>query len=208
MSKDKVLLGFVMFPGFTGLDLIGPHEILSRSETKCLFVAKTLEPVISDRNVRVLPDVTFAGCPNLDVLIVPGGPGQTPAMEDAELLSFLVAQSTQARFAASVCTGTLLLAQAGLLRDRKAATHWLAREELLRLGGIPSDERVTWDGKFLSGAGVSAGIDMALSLVTVLFGPEEAQRIQLAIEYDPQPPFDTGSPEKAPEDLVNKLRST
>jgi transcriptional regulator GlxA family with amidase domain len=206
MNADELVAGFVLFPGFTGLDLVGPHEVLSRSGLRCLFVAGNLEPVTSERNVRLLPDETFATCRQVDVLVVPGGPGQTPAMENRELIGFVARQSAGARWTASVCTGALLLAQAGVLRGRPATTHWLARKELQRLGAVPRSDRVVWDGRVVTAAGVSAGIDMALALVAALRGPEEAQRIQLAIEYDPQPPFATGAPEKAPAAIVEQLR--
>jgi cyclohexyl-isocyanide hydratase len=206
MHEESLLVGFVLFPGFTGLDLVGPHEVLSRCGCRCLFVANDREPVVSDRKLRVLPDVTFATCPPLDVLVVPGGPGQTPAMENEELIPFLARQSKQAWWTVSVCTGALLLAQAGVLRGRRATTHWLAMKELERLGAIPCNARVVWDRSIVTGAGVSAGIDLALSLVAVLRGPVEAQRIQLAIEYDPQPPFNAGTPDKAPVAIVEQLR--
>lgn len=207
MAEDELLVGFVLYPGFTGLDLVGPHEVLARCGCRCLFAAADLAPVESERQLRVLPDVTFAACPPLHVLVVPGGPGQTPAMRNQELIQFLARQSQQARWTVSVCTGALLLAQAGVLKGRRATTHWLAMKELERLGAVPIKSRVVWDGSLVSGAGVSAGIDLALALVAVLRGPAEAQRIQLAIEYDPQPPFDAGSPDKAPVPLVAHLRA-
>jgi cyclohexyl-isocyanide hydratase len=210
MPEDDLLVGFVLYPGFTGLDLVGPHEVLARCGCRCLFVAASLEPVVSERQLRVLPDVTFADCPPLNVLVVPGGPGQTPAMRNQELIAFLARQSQKARWTVSVCTGALLLAQAGVLRGRRATTHWLAMKELQRLGAVPIKSRVVWDwdGSLVSGAGVSAGIDLALALVAMLRGPGEAQRIQLAIEYDPQPPFNAGTPDKAPAAIVEQLRAS
>jgi transcriptional regulator GlxA family with amidase domain len=206
MPEEDLLVGFVLFPGFTGLDLVGPHEVLVRSGSRCLFVANSLEPVASERQLRVLPDVTFAHCPPLNILVVPGGPGQTPAMDNQDLIQFLARQSQQARWTVSVCTGALLLAQAGVLRGRRATTHWLAMKELERLGAVAVKARVVRDASIVTGAGVSAGIDLALSLVAMLRGPAEAQRIQLAIEYDPQPPFDAGAPDKAPAPIVEQLR--
>jgi transcriptional regulator GlxA family with amidase domain len=206
MDDHEKTIGFVLYPGFTGLDLIGPHEVLARCGWRCLFVAADLEPVTSDRQVRVLPDTTFATCPPLDILVVPGGPGQAAAMEDRVLIAFLAEQSVRVDWTVSVCTGALLLARAGVLRGRRATSHWLALGELRRLGAIPTPGRVVWDGPVVTGAGVSAGIDLALSLVAMLRGPEEAQRIQLAIEYDPQPPFDAGAPGKAPAGIVERLR--
>jgi cyclohexyl-isocyanide hydratase len=200
-------LGIVLFPRFTGLDVVGPHEVLSRCPGyRCVFVAKTLTAVESDRRLRLLPDETFASCPPLDILLVPGGPGQSDVMDDAELLEFLTRQSRHAQWTVSVCTGSLLLAKAGALAGKRATTHWLAREELARLGAIAVADRVVWDGNLVSGAGVSAGIDLALAFVAAEHGVEAAQAIQLQIEYDPQPPFDVGAPEKAPPALVERLR--
>jgi cyclohexyl-isocyanide hydratase len=207
-SDNRLLTGFVVFPGFTALDLIGPHEVIVRGNTECVLAAATLDAVLSKDGIRIVPDVTFDACPQLDVLVVPGGPGQEAAQTDSALLSFLTRQSAGARLTASVCTGALLLAGAGLLKGRRATTHWLAMEELARLGAIPCNERLVWDHPFVTAAGVSAGIDMALSLVAVLDGATAAQRIQLAIQYDPHPPFTSGSPDTAPQEVVQQLRST
>jgi cyclohexyl-isocyanide hydratase len=207
-GSAELLAGFVLFPGFTGLDLVGPHEILVRSTARCLLVGHTLEAVNSNHGLRILPDLTFSTCPQLDVLIVPGGPGQEKAMQDDELIGFIARQSAGATWTASVCTGALLLAKAGVLTQRPATTHWLAMHELARLGALPVRKRVVWDGRVVTGAGVSAGIDMAISLISAIYGPDSARQIQLAIEYDPEPPFNAGSPEKAPKEIVDRLRST
>jgi cyclohexyl-isocyanide hydratase len=206
-DKD-LLIGFVLFPGFTALDLVGPHEVLVRTAGKCVLAAHTLQLVRSNHGLSVLPDLTFGECPDLDVLVVPGGPGQEQAMKDDELIEFIQKQSAKALYTASVCTGALLLARAGVLTGKNATTHWLAMNELLEFGVLPIQERVVWDGRFITGAGVSSGIDMALSLVSRIYGTETAQQIQLAIEYDPEPPFTAGSPDKAPKQIVDHLRST
>jgi cyclohexyl-isocyanide hydratase len=201
-------VGFVLFPGFTGLDLVAPHEVLVRAPTECLLVAETLAMIYSDRGLKLEPDVTFDECPPLDLLFVPGGPGQTSAMDNPNLIGFLVKRASQAKVVASVCTGTLLLAQAGIAKGRRASTHWLAKEELARLGAIPVNQRVVRDGNLYTAAGVTSGLDLALVLVEDLFGTREAQRITLQIEYDPQPPHDVGSPGKASQELVDLLKST
>jgi len=206
-AEQRDNLGMVLFPGFTALDLVGPLEVLSRSRTRCILVAKDAGPVESDRGLRILPDATLEACPRLDALFVPGGPGQTPAMEDQALISFIARRHAEARWTASVCTGALLLARAGVLAGRRATTHWLAMEELGRLGAIPTRARIVEDGNVITGAGVSAGIDLALALVARWQGEAAARRIQLAIEYDPQPPFDSGSPERAPDEIVQELRA-
>jgi transcriptional regulator GlxA family with amidase domain len=207
-DEPKILIGFVLFDGFTGLDLIGPHEVLARLDSRCVLVANNLEPVSSSHGLRVLPDLTFSTCAQLDVLVVPGGPGQEQAMYNEELISFVARQSAKSRWTASVCTGALLLARAGLLMQRHATTHWLAMDELHRLGAIATNKRVVWEDPVVTAAGVSAGIDMALQLASTLAGQQAAQRIQLAIEYDPEPPFDAGSPDNAPKEVVDHLRST
>ena len=207
-KPEGLLAGFVLFPDFTGLDLVGPHEVLVRSAARCVLLARTLEPVRSNHGLRVLPDSTFAGCSQLDVLVVPGGPGQERAMQDEELIGFIAQQSAGTAWTAAVCTGALLAARAGVLTGRRATTHWLAMNELARLGAIPVHERVVRDGRIITGAGVSAGVDMALTLVAHLYGEEAAQQIQLAIEYDPDPPFAAGSPRRAPKQIVDRLRST
>lgn len=206
MDQRECVIGFLLFPSVTALDVVGPYEILVRSGARCLLVAANKRPVECDRGMRLVPEETLASCPTLQVLVVPGGPGQSAAMADDELLSFVRRMSSGARWTASVCTGALLLAGAGLLEGRAATTHWLAMDELRRLGARPSGERVVWDDNFVTSAGVSAGIDMALALVGRMFGEELAQRIQLAIEYDPQPPYEAGSTETSPQSVVAYLR--
>jgi cyclohexyl-isocyanide hydratase len=200
--------GIVMFPGFTGLDLIGPHEVLARTSLTCLLIAANVAPVRSDRGLHLVPDVDFANAPPLDVLVVPGGPGQSPGMDDPALISFIRERAAKARWVLGVCTGTLLLAQAGVVRGRPATTHWLAMEELGRLGAEATQRRVVWSDNIITGAGVSSGIDAALELVARIFGNEEAERVQLAIEYDPQPPFGSGHPSRARPELIDLLKST
>ncbi|MGH9390987.1 MAG: DJ-1/PfpI family protein, partial [Vicinamibacteria bacterium] len=154
----------------------------------------------------IVPEATFESAPPLDVLVVPGGPGQIDQMENEKFLGFLRRAGEKARIVSSVCTGALLLAKAGFLDGKRATTHWLARDALAKLGAKPVRDRVVRDVNVVTGAGVSAGIDFALRLVAELEGENVAQAIQLAIEYDPQPPFDVGSPEKAPPALVAALR--
>lgn len=202
-------VGFIVYPGFTALDLVGPYEVLSRldTDTRCLIVARQAELVASERGLSVHADTSFASCPQLDVLVVPGGPGQSAMMDDEALRDFIRTQAAGARFIAGVCTGVLLLAAAGLLQRRRATTHWLALDELGKYGAIVTRERVVWDEHFITGAGVSAGIDLALELAGAIAGVETAQRIQLAIEYDPRPPFNTGNPRTAPASMVEQLKS-
>jgi transcriptional regulator GlxA family with amidase domain len=206
-ALSSLRVGCVVYPGVTALDLVGPHEVLMRTDAQCVVVARRLEPVVCNGGLRLIPDHTFSACPPLDVLLVPGGPGQTPAMDDAELIGFLTERAAQARWTAAVCTGSLLLGRAGVLRGRAATTHWLAMAELEQWGARATRRRVVRDGPVVPGAGFSAGLDLALWLVSALAGREEAQRVQLAIEYDPHPPFDSGAPEKAPSHIVQLLRA-
>lgn len=207
VPQGRPTIGFLAFPGVTALDLVGPYEVLARLPITTLVVAATREAVRTDRGLNLIPDVDFDDCPALDVLVVPGGPGQTQACQDESLLSFVRDRSAAAQTVASICTGALIVATAGPLRGRRAATHWLARAELRRMGAIPVPERVVRDGKFLSSGGVSAGIDSALTLAAELMGTEAAQAVQLSIEYDPAPPFTAGSPATAPPHIVDRLRA-
>jgi cyclohexyl-isocyanide hydratase len=209
VSAAELTAGIVVFPGYTGLDVIGPHEVLVRTSLKVLLIAASTAPVASDRGLLLVPDVDFAHAPPLDLLVVPGGPGQTPGMDDPALIGFITARAASARWVLGVCTGSLLLAQAGVLDQRPATTHWLAMEELGRLGAVPTQRRFVWSAdNVLTGAGVSSGIDAALELVARVFGTEEAERVQLSIEYDPQPPMACGHPSRARPELVERLKST
>ena len=200
-------VGMVLFPGLTQLDLTGAYEVLARMpDTRVHLVASSLDPVRSEWGLTILPDVTFADAPALDVLCVPGGWGVNARLDDEELLTFLRARAEHARYVTSVCSGALLLGAAGLLRGYRATTHWLSLELLPLLGAEAVRERVVRDRNRITGAGVTAGIDFGLALAAELFGPAAAQRIQLAIEYAPAPPFDSGSPDTAPDDIRDTLR--
>lgn len=200
-------IGFLVYPRHTPLDLVGPWEVLSRvPQARSHLIWTRPGPVQAYRQMEIIATIAFEDVPKLDVLLIPGGPGQLALMKHTSLLEFLRTQARTATWVCSVCTGSLLLAQAGLLKGRKAATHWLARDTLKSLGAKLSDERYVIDGKFATSAGVSAGIDLALELVRRIAGEDCAKTIQLEIEYDPKPPFDCGSPDKAPADIVKRLR--
>ncbi len=200
-------IGMLIFPRLTQLDMTGPYEVLARlPDTKIHLVARTLEPVTTDRGMQIVPTVTYETCPPLDVIMVPGGPGQQDLMEDEVVLSFLRQQAGSAKYVTSVCTGSLVLGAAGLLKGKRATCHWNALEHLKLLGAIPVSEKVVIDGNIVTGAGVTSGIDFALTLAAILEGEQMAREIQLGIEYDPEPPFDSGSPKTAPRELVETLR--
>ncbi|WP_329596732.1 DJ-1/PfpI family protein [Streptomyces pseudovenezuelae] len=202
-------IAVVLFDRFTALDAVGPYETLGRlPDAETVFVAEQTGPVRTDTgNLAITADRTLAEVPSPDIVIVPGGPGQTPQMENSALLDWLRAADATSTWTTSVCTGSLLLAAAGLLRGRRATSHWLALDFLKQFGAEPTGERVVFDGKYVTGAGVSAGIDMGLTLLGRIAGDEHAQAVQLLTEYDPQPPYDAGSPEKAPAHLVEEFRS-
>ncbi|MFG2796065.1 DJ-1/PfpI family protein [Streptomyces pseudovenezuelae] len=202
-------IAVVLFDRFTALDAVGPYETLGRlPDAETVFVAEQTGPVRTDTgNLAITADRTLAEVPSPDIVIVPGGPGQTPQMENSALLDWLRAADATSTWTTSVCTGSLLLAAAGLLRGRRATSHWLALDFLKQFGAEPTGERVVFDGKYVTGAGVSAGIDMGLTLLGRIAGDEHARAVQLLTEYDPQPPYDAGSPEKAPAHLVEEFRS-
>ncbi|MFJ9723773.1 DJ-1/PfpI family protein [Streptomyces sp. NPDC101209] len=202
-------IAIVLFDGFTALDAVGPYETLGRlPDSETVFVAERTGPVRTDNALLALTaDRTLAEEPRPDVVVVPGGPGQTGQMDNGALLDWIRAADDTSAWTTSVCTGSLLLAAAGLLRGRRATSHWLALEELKRFGAEPTGERVVTDGKYVTAAGVSSGIDMGLALVGRIAGDFVAQAVQLGIEYDPRPPYDAGAPQKAPADVVELLRS-
>ncbi|KAA6099911.1 DJ-1/PfpI family protein [Pantoea dispersa] len=200
-------IGLLLFPALTQLDLTGPFEVFARApDTKVHLIWKNLELVVSDRGMAIQPTTTFDTCPALDIICIPGGPGQINLMEDEEVLSFIRAKSKQAKLVTSVCTGSLVLGAAGLLEGYKATTHWASLDQLALLGAEPVNERVVRDRNRITGAGVTSGIDFALSVVSEMFGPNIAQNIQLHMEYDPAPPFDCGSPRSASEEQLKKAQ--
>jgi cyclohexyl-isocyanide hydratase len=197
----------LLFPRLTQLDLTGPYEMFARAPgAKVHLIWKTLEPVASDRGLAIVPTTTFDDCPKLDLICVPGGPGQVDLMEDNETLGFLQHVATQAQWITSVCTGSLLLGAAGLLQGYRATSHWAALDQLALLGAEPVSERVVRDRNRITGAGVTSGIDFALTVIAGLYGDDIAQQIQLQMEYDPQPPFAMGSPRSASPEFVAAAR--
>jgi cyclohexyl-isocyanide hydratase len=200
-------IGLLLFPGMTQIDFAGPYEVFARlPDTVVHVVAKTADPVRTERGLVLVPTVTCEACPQLDVLVVPGGPGQQLLMDDEEVLAFLRRQAPQAKYVTSVCTGALVLGAAGLLRGYRATTHWLSLPLIELFGATAVDERVVIDGNRMTGGGCTAGIDFALRLAAILHGETVAQQIQLQLEYSPDPPFQSGSPATAPADLVEKVR--
>lgn len=191
-------IGFLMYDHVTQLDATGPAQVLSQLPgARIHMVAKSKGPVMTDAGFALLPTDTFDECPDLDVICVPGGPGQLTAMQDAPTLAFLQRQGNTARYVTSVCSGALLLGAAGLLKGYKSACHWAFIDRLPMFGAEPVAARIVRDRNRMSGGGVTAGIDFGLALAAEIAGEDAAKRIQLFLEYDPAPPFDAGSPAKA-----------
>jgi cyclohexyl-isocyanide hydratase len=208
MSAQPFHVGLLIFPEITQLDMTGPYEVFTKLPgAKVHLVWKSLEPITAGGGMRILPTTTYADCPPLDVVCVPGGAGMNPLLEDEETLAFLRRQAASARWVTSVCTGALVLGAAGLLRGKRATTHWMSHEMLTAFGATPVHERVVVDGNVVTGGGVTAGIDFALTIAAETFGEEVAKAAQLAIEYAPAPPFDAGLPEGAGAALVAKARA-
>jgi cyclohexyl-isocyanide hydratase len=198
--------GFVIFNNITQLDFTGPLQVLHRlPDSQVHIIAATLDPVISDCGLALVPTMTFADCPQLDLICVPGGFGVEAVMADRSAIDFIRAQAAGARYVTSVCTGAFVLGTAGLLKGKKATTHWAYHPMLAQVDAIPTGGRVVRDGNIFTGGGVTAGIDFALTIVAEIAGRHVAQGIQLSIEYDPAPPFDSGTPNKAPGDILARL---
>ena len=200
-------IGFLLFPQLQQLDLTGPYDVLaSLPDVKVQLIWKDLVPVTASTGLMLKPSVTFDDCPALDVICIPGGSGVGPLMEDDETLDFIRGQAANARYVTSVCTGALVLGAAGLLKGKRATTHWAYHDLLTPLGAIAVKDRVVRDGNLLTGGGITAGIDFALTLAAELFDKDMAQLVQLQLEYAPAPPFASGSPETAPGSVLEQAR--
>lgn len=199
----EIQIGLLIFPRMTQLDMTGPFEVFARiPNAKVHLVWKRIEPVPSDTGLMILPSTTLDDCPKLDVICVPGGPGQIDLMEDAEVIEFVRRQGEQARYVTSVCTGALVLGAAGLLRGYQAATHWASMDNLEHFGAQAVATRVCTDRNRITGGGVTAGIDFGLVVAGILANQAVAEKIQLYMEYNPAPPFDAGSPDTASPEVL------
>lgn len=200
-------IGILVFPGVQQLDLTGPYEVFaSLPEAKVHLIWKDRSAIMSATGLVLGPTMIFADCPALDVLCVPGGGGVNALLEDAEVLGFVRNQARHARYLTSVCTGSLVLGAAGLLKGRRATTHWLSHDFLERFGASPVHARVVRDGNLITAGGVTAGIDFGLTVVAELVGQAEAEAIQLGLEYAPEPPFAAGTPEQAPAAVLGTVK--
>jgi transcriptional regulator GlxA family with amidase domain len=208
MMPGPVRVAIPLFERFTALDAVGPFDVLSRlPEAEVRFLAAEPGPKTTENGMlTMLADTALVELPNPDVVVVPGGIGTRALLDDEELLGWIRGAHESSTWTTSVCTGALLLGAAGVLEGLEATTHWLELDTLARFGARPTSRRVVEQGKVITAAGVSAGIDMALLLAARLAGEDTAKAIQLMIEYDPQPPFDAGSTQKAPPELVERIR--
>jgi len=199
-------IGLLIFPDITQLDMTGPYEVFIKfPDARVHLIWKTRDPITVAGGMQILPSTTYADCPPLDIICVPGGAGMNPLLTDDETLAFLRTQARTAKYVTSVCTGSLVLGAAGLLKGKRATTHWMSHSMLSEFGATPVQERVVRDGNIFTGGGVTAGIDFALTLAAEVAGPEAAKKIQLGIEYNPAPPFDAGSPAGAGRDLADAV---
>ena len=200
-------IGLVIFPKVTQLDLTGPVQVFSSVPgAKVHLIWKRIEPVPSDSVLTLTPTTTFADCPQCDVICVPGGTGTDDMVNDAEMLDFLRRQAIAAKYITSVCTGSLVLGAAGLLTGYRATTHWTAIDLLAQFGATPAKTRVCVDRNRITGGGVTAGIDFALTLVSIMVDRQTAEMIQLRLEYNPAPPFNSGSPDTAPPEILALMK--
>ncbi|WP_414449697.1 DJ-1/PfpI family protein [Burkholderia sp. 22PA0099] len=205
LAPQTQTAGLLLFPDMTQLDLTGPLEVLGRLPGwRVEIVAPSRAPVRTDKGLVIQPDADFAGASAYDLFVVPGGPGTDEAMLDPRIVGFVRERALAAKYIFGICTGSLLLGAAGLLNGRRSGGHWQARDLLSRFGAIPSDERLTIDGNLYTSGGVTAGIDMALRVAAEVAGEDVAQQIQLQIEYDPEPPFQAGTPFVAPRAIVER----
>ncbi|WP_287899061.1 DJ-1/PfpI family protein [Arthrobacter sp.] len=194
---DEIRINVLLFPDVTQLDLTGPVQFLTRIPGAVVdLVWHSTDPVPTDSGFSIVPTTTFADARPADVLMIPGGQGAFTLLPDTVALDFVRTQARGARYVTSVCTGAFVLGAAGLLTGRRATTHWASHAMLAHFGAIPEQARVVRDGNLITGGGVTSGIDFALTLLAEISGPEAARRIQLAMEYDPQPPFDAGHPSR------------
>jgi cyclohexyl-isocyanide hydratase len=207
IMSEPLQIGLVIFPKVTQLDLTGPVQVFSSVPgAKVHLIWKRIEPVASDSVLTLTPTVSFADCPQLDVICVPGGVGTDDMINDDEMLDFLRKQAEHAKYITSVCTGSLVLGAAGLLRGYRAATHWTAMDFLSAFGATPEKTRVCVDRNRVTGGGVTAGIDFALTLVSIMVNRQTAEAIQLRLEYNPAPPFNSGSPDTAPPEILALMK--
>lgn len=206
-ESGRCSVGILVFPGVQQLDVTGPYEVFAM-DSRCQvdLVGRSLQPLQSATGFVITPSKLIAECEHLDVLVVPGGKGVNALLEDEEILSFVREQAHHVRYLTSVCTGALVLGAAGLLKGKRASTHWMSLDLLSRFGAVPTDERVVWDGNIVTAGGVTSGIDFGLEVLAKLFDQPSAEVVQLFLQYAPAPPFAAGHPETAPAEIITRAR--
>jgi cyclohexyl-isocyanide hydratase len=206
-TPSSFTIGMLIFPRMTQLDFTGPFEVFARIPgVKVHVLWKLIEPVVSDTGLAILPTTTLDNCPDLGLICIPGGPGQIALMDDEKILAFVRERGERAKFVTSVCTGSLVLGAAGLLKGYKASTHWMSLDQLAYFGATPVAHRIVVDRDRITGGGVTAGIDLGLYVASLITNEQTARSIQLSLEYNPQPPFTSGSPEGAGSEVVAAVR--
>ena len=206
---ETLKIAILLFDDFTALDVVGPYEVLSKIPNSKVYMVAVKPGLYKDiKGLQISADYSLKDIGNPDILIIPGGFGIDSLLNNQEIISWLQDAYISSKWTVSVCSGALLLGAAGILKDCKATTHWNRKEQLAKYGANIQNERYFKDGKIITSAGVSAGIDMSLYLLSLVVNENYAKAVQLGMEYDPQPPFDSGSPEKAPEEIVDKIRQS
>jgi transcriptional regulator GlxA family with amidase domain len=206
---EQLKIAILLFDGFTSLDVVGPYEVLSRIPNSKIFMVGCETRLYSDdKRLKISVDYLMSDIVNPDILVIPGGFGIDSILDDQEILQWIQQAHLTSKWTISICSGALLIGAAGLLKDKRATTHWNRKDQLSKYCATVVDDRYVLDGKILTSAGVSAGIDMSLYLLSLIVNDNFAKAIQLAIEYDPKPPFDSGSPLKAPKEIVERIRQS
>ncbi len=207
--EETLIIAILLFDNFTALDVVGPYEVLSKIPNSKIFMVAVKPGLYKDiKGLQISADYSLQDIKKPDILVIPGGFGIDSILNNQEILTWIQNAHKKSKWTVSVCSGALLLGSAGLLKDCKATTHWNRKKQLAKYGGILQNDRYVKDGKIVTSAGVSAGIDMSLYLLSLIVNENFAKAVQLGMEYDPKPPFDSGSPEKAPKEILDKIKQS
>jgi transcriptional regulator GlxA family with amidase domain len=206
---ETLKIAILLFDNFTALDVVGPYEVLSKIPNSRIYMVAIEPKLVKDiKGLQISADYSLNDIKNPDILVIPGGFGIDSILDNQDIINWIQNAHKTSKWTVSVCSGALLLGSAGLLKDCKATTHWNRKNQLAKYGAILQNDRYVKDGKIVTSAGVSAGIDMSLYLLSLIVNENFAKAIQLGMEYDPKPPFNSGSPEKAPKDILDKIKQS